>query len=184
MPRRLPLSRLRICLLPLLLIGTIFMAASCGYYNPYVVNSDATPISLHRSMWKNQTNELGLETISYHSLSSWLRKTKLINLKEQNEKSQYQLTGSLISIDYPEISYGGHNVATELRARLTVEYILKDIEKNTIIWQNKKTYSEELKYDPNPSILQRNKKEALEEIADDISEEIYLYIIQKILRKK
>jgi hypothetical protein len=168
----------------LLLIGVLLLVASCGYYNPYVVNSDATPISLNRSMWNNQTNELGFETVCYHSLSNWLRKTKLINLKEQSEKSQYQLTGTILSINYPEISYGGYNVATELRAQLTVEYILKDTQKNTIVWQNKKTYSDELKYHSDPSQLQSNKKKALAEIADDISEEIYLYIIQKVMRKK
>lgn len=161
----------------------IIITAGCGYYNPYVLNSNADPISLHRSMWKNQTNELGLETVLYHSLSGWLRKTKLIRLKETPEEAQYQITGKITSVDYPEISYGGNNEATELRARLSANYSIVDKKSGAIVLETSKTYTETFYQNASPSVLQANKKEALAKIADDISEEIYLYIINRVMRK-
>ncbi len=173
------LPKISILLTALLLMIT----TGCGYYNPYVANSDAEPISLHRSMWKNQTNELGLETVLYHSLSSWLRKSKLIHIKETPEEAQYKIIGKITSVYYPEISYGGNNEATELRARLSVDYSIMDQENGKIIFEKKKTYTETFYQNASPSQLQTNKKEALAEIADDISEEMYLFIINKVMRK-
>jgi len=175
---------LRLPLIPALLVMLIIMsAAGCGYHNPYVPDSGAKAISIHRSMWRNQTNELGLETVMYHSLSDWLRKTPLIALKEQGEIARYKLTGKITSADYPEISYGGNNMATELRAILTVEYRLIDTDSGTIILETAKTYTEPFKQSTNPTLLQANKEGALAEIADNISEEIYRYLITKVMRK-
>ena len=168
----------------LLLIALILsIIAGCGYYNPYVANSDAQPFSVHRSMWKNQTNELGLEAILYQSLSNWLRKTKIIDLKESLNDAQYQIVGKITMVDHPEIAYGDDNEATELRAQLGVEYSIVDKTNGTTIFDRKKTYTETFHQSSSPTQLQTNKNEAMIQIADDISEEIYLYIINKVLRK-
>jgi hypothetical protein len=86
-------------------------------------------------------------------------------------------------VEYPEISYGGNNVATELRAQLSVDYAIVEIKSGEIILTKKKTYSETFYQNADPSWLQNYKKEALAEISDDIAEEIYLFIINKIMRK-
>lgn len=167
----------------LIYLFLIILATGCGYYNPYVVNKDAESISLHRSMWKNRTGELGLEHTFYRSLSNWLRKTKFIHLKEQADQAQYVLTGQISSVDFPELSYSGNNVASELRAILTVDFDLVEQSTGKSIWKRKAVYSETFHYETNSSTLLANKKAALEEIADDVSEEIYLYIINKVISK-
>jgi len=134
-------------------------------------------------MWKNQTNELGLESVFYHSLSNWLRKSKLILLKETPEEAQYQLIGKIISVDYPEVSYGGNNEATEIRVRLNADYSVLDKESGLIIFSSKKTYTENFYQSADPSQLLTNKHEALARIADDISEEIYFSMIRQVVRK-
>lgn len=166
-----------------LICCTCLLISSCGYYNPYVVNADSKPISIHRSMWANQTSELGLETVLYHSLSSWLRRTELINLKEQNETAQYKLVGEITAITYPEIAYGGNNIASELRINLTIHYKLIETASNNFIMEETKTFIEPFSQGATPSSAQINKNIALAEIADNISEEIYLKLINKVIRK-
>lgn len=164
----------------ILLAATI---ASCGYYNPYVVSSNSKPITLHRSMWANQTNELGLETTFYNSLSDWLRKTKLITLTEDQADAEFILTGKITSVDYPEISYSSNNVANELRANLTVTFSIKERATGKTVWEKSGyTLQETLSKVDSPTQLLANKKVALAEISDNLAEEIYLYIINSIMR--
>nr|MBF0222115.1 hypothetical protein [Desulfobulbaceae bacterium] len=169
------------------LAATIFIVAititSCGYYNPYVVSSNSKPITLHRSMWANQTNELGLETTFYNSLSDWLRKTKLITLTENVTDAEFILTGKINSVDYPEISYSSNNIANELRANLTVTFSIKEQATGKTVWEKSGyTLQETLSKVSDPTQLLASKKVALAEISDNLAEEIYLYIINSIMR--
>ena len=134
-------------------------------------------------MWPNQTNELGLETTFYHALSDWLRKTKLITLTENKADAEYVLTGKIVSVDYPEISYSSNSVANELRANLTVTFSLVEQSTGKAVWQkNNYTLNETLSNVDSLTQLQANKKIALAEIADNLAEEIYLHIINSIMR--
>jgi hypothetical protein len=167
----------------ILILVVLALCASCGYYNPYVVSSNAKPITLHRSMWANQTNELGLETTFYHALSDWLRKSKLITLTEKEAEAEYVLTGKIVSIYYPELSYTTNNVANELRANLTVTFSLKDQASGKTIWEKTNyTRTETLAAVADTNQLRAYKKVALAQIADDIAEEIYLHLINSIMR--
>jgi hypothetical protein len=148
-----------------------------------VASSNAKPIALHRSMWANQTNELGLETTFYHALSDWLRKSKLITLTEKKAEAEYVLTGKIVSIYYPELSYTTNNVANELRANLTVTFSLKDQASGKTIWEKTNyTRTETLAAVADTNQLRAYKKVALAQIADDIAEEIYLHLINSIMR--
>jgi len=162
----------------------LVLLAGCGYHNPYAPRTDSQPISIHRSIWKNNTNELGLEIELYNALSNWLRKSPFIQIHDQETEANYLLTGTIDSVEYLELSYGLHNEATELRIHLIVHYVLIEQETGAKIWDKKQLYTEPLKKDPNPSQLQANKKEALIEIADDIAEEIYLFLINRAVGKR
>ena len=52
----------------------LILLAGCGYYNPYVARSDSKPITLHRSMWKNHTNDIRLE----QPFTGVIRKGKIV----------------------------------------------------------------------------------------------------------
>lgn len=160
----------------------LILLAGCGYYNPYVARSDSKPITLHRSMWKNQTNELALETTFYHALSDWLRKSKLITMTESKEEAEFILTGEITRIDYNEISYGSKQAVKELRADLVSHYKITKSATGEIVWEKTTSRQEELFMDNDPIILQNNKNVALAQIADDVAEEIYLHIINSIMR--
>jgi hypothetical protein len=167
----------------------LLFIAGCGYYNPYVADSDSRPITLSRPLWINNTGEIGLENTMDQSPSDWLRKSKLIHLVDNPAQAQYELTGALLDINYPEISYGSHLLANELRANLRVRFSIiersnkKDKKDKKAVWtQKNRTFTETLSMSANPITLQANKKEALAKITNDIAEAIYLHIINHIMR--
>ncbi len=164
----------------------LLFLTSCGYYNPYVADSDSRPITMSRPLWINNTGEIGLENTMDMSLSNWLRKTKLIHLVDNPAQAQYELTGTLLDINYQEISYGNHLLANELRANLRVRFSIIDHSNNKdkkAVWtQKNRTFTETLSVSANPITLQANKKEALAKITNDIAEAIYLHIINHIMR--
>ena len=168
-----------------ILTALIPLLSACGYYNPYVADSSCKPISINRVLWTNSTGEMGLEMIMFQSLSSWLRKSSLIHLVDDPKKAGYQLTGRLVSVDYPDLSYGSHGVASELRANLKVDFAITDNAAGKKIWEKTNyTFTETLAMSSNPIQLQANKKAALIKIANDIGEMIYLHIINNIMRSK
>ncbi len=161
----------------------LLFLTGCGYYNPYVADSNSRPITLSRPLWINNTGEIGLESTMDQSLSNWLRKSKLIHLVDNPAQAEYELTGTLLDINYPEISYGNHLLANELRANLRVRFTIIDHNNKKAVWtQKNRTFTETLSMSANPITLQANKKEALTKITNDIAETIYLHIINHIMR--
>ncbi len=166
----------------IIIFCALLILSGCGYYNPYVSNSSSKPISLNRSLWANKTGEVGLENTMYQSLSNWLRKSSLIHLAGTPDTADYILTGSIDSVDYPELSYGSHQIANELRANLHVSFTLTERATGKKVWTVSKSFTETLNTSTNPTSLQANKKGAMLKISQDISEIIYLHIINKIMR--
>jgi len=148
-----------------------------------MVESGEREISVSRSIWENQTTELGLETTIYHSISDWLNRTNFIRLKEDGEQAEFHLKGEIMGIDYPEISYGTGDIATELRVNLNVFYQLIENTDNKVVWESTKTFTEPYLQGTTPGMTQQNKDAALATIADDIAEEIYLRLIDKVITK-
>ena len=168
-----------------ILIALILLLSACGYHNPYVASSNSKPISINHSLWANSTGEMGLEITMYQSLSNWLRKSSLIHLVNDPTKADYQLTGKLVSVDFPELSYGNHGVASELRANLKVDFAIIDNATGKKIWERKNyTFTGTLNMASDPMQLQANKKAALIKISGDVGEMIYLHLINNVMRPK
>ena len=170
----------------LVVVFVLAALAACGYYNPYVARMGNKTITLHSAMWENKTSELALESTFYRSLSAWLRKTPKIVLTDAADKAEYDLTGAIEAVDYPELSYGVNREASELRAKVRVSIKIVRTATGETVWE-KKNYMgtetiESFLADPDPGVMQRNKDEALRTISDDVAEMIYLNIINKLMQ--
>ena len=163
-----------------LIISTvcILFVAGCGYKNPYAGPNGDRTISLSASMWENQTSELGLESVLFNSLNNWLQKSRQIHLASTPAEADYQLSGKILSVSHPGLSYGDFDRVKELQAMLTVEFAFKEAETGKILWQETKNIQEE------PYVIgadavrtQGNKKDAFEKIAEDLAEEVYLRVL-------
>jgi len=164
-----------------LLFTIVLLLSGCGYHNPYMDQGNR-PISLYHSMWPNRTTEIGLENVLFQSQSDWMRKSPLITLTDSADNSDYELTGAIDQVSYPEVSFGTHREGIQGNARLKVSFALKDRKSGKIVWKRTSTREQTFPMVQNPTQLKVNRNAALQVIADKYGEEIYLYLINTIMR--
>ncbi len=170
---RIKTSGLAVILIICLVIG------GCGYYFPHIY--DGPSKTVHLTTWKNRTNELDLDAKIYQSLSAWFQKSKAITTTKEKSGADMILAGEIISIDLPSIAWDGDSRATEVKVRLHIRYILKDLASGKVIIEvPKEVWTEEFANSENAATLADNEKVALEQIIDDLSERIYLHTLDKL----
>ena len=151
---------------------TLFVLTSCGYRNPYVYNGPDKVIYLRD--WKNRTSELGLDSDIYKSLVQWYQKSRSIKITKQREGADLILAGEIVSIHLPSLSYGTGNIASEVKAKLMVRYILKDIATDKVLIEvNNELWTQEYLVGASAAETRDNQGKALEKIIDDMSQKIY-----------
>lgn len=157
-------------LFPLIVLALIVTA--CGYRNPNVYSGPHKAIYL--TEWKNRTSELGLDSKIYRSLTKWFQKSGSISTVRKKGDADLILAGEIVSIELPSLSYGANNITTEVKVRLRVRYIMKDISSKKIILEvPDEMWTEEYLVSTNVSTNQDNEAKALDIIIDDLSQKIY-----------
>ncbi len=157
----------------------LFLPASCGYHNPYVYTGPE--ISVYITNWKNRTNELRLDQKIYQSLIKWYQKSGSIKVKREKEGADLILAGEIVSIDLPSLSYGANNTTTQVKVRLTVRYILKNIKTGKVLVEvPNQVYSEPYTISSSSTTTKDNESKALDTIIDDLSEKIYLRTLNEL----
>jgi hypothetical protein len=156
--------------IPILVLTIILV--SCGYHNPNVYSGPAK--SIYIAEWENRTSELSLSSKIYRTLMRWYQKSSSISVVRKKAGADLILAGEIVSIDLPSLSYGIDNTATEVKARLRVRYILKEISTNTIILEvPEETWTEAYLIGSNSTDLIDNEEEALNRIIENLSQKIY-----------
>ncbi|MCP3888268.1 MAG: LptE family protein [Desulfobulbaceae bacterium] len=150
----------------------LLLISNCGYRNPNVYSGPHK--SIYVIEWKNRTSELKLDSQIYRSLTKWFQKSGSISTVRQKAGADLILAGEIVSIELPSLSYGTDNVATEVKVRLRVRYILKEISTKKILLEvSDETWTEEYLVSSTSSVNTDNEETALETIIDDISKKIY-----------
>lgn len=160
----------------------ILLCSSCGYYNPYVADKSSEPIVLYRTMWTNRTGEMGLENVLFQAQSDWLRKSRLISLADSATAADYELSGVIERVNYPEVAFGPYQMATEGRIELSVSYTLNERKSGKSVWNRSATRTQTFIMSQDPMALKASRSAAFQEIADRFGEEIYLYMMNTIFR--
>jgi hypothetical protein len=164
--------------LPLLFL-LFFLPVSCGYHNPYVYTGPE--VSVYITTWKNKTNELRLDNMVYQSLVKWYQKSNHITIKKGQEGADLILAGEILSIDIPSLSYGVNNITTEVKVRLNVRYILKNLKTGKVLVEVPgQSFSESYLINTSIAITKDNEYKALERIIDDLSEKIYMKTLNEL----
>lgn len=175
-------------LLTTLLLTAIFFSG-CGYTNPYTLPTDTDGendrIPLYLEMWNDETNLLGYQAVIQRSLVHWLKKSKKFVLVNDRSDTSHILSGAIHYADFPGLSYGTFDRAVELRAKVKFSYKLKESE-NNLIKLEKKAFTKLKSYRVGSSAVatEDNKQSALQEIADDLAEEIYIELSYILIPKK
>ncbi len=162
-------------IMPLLFVG-------CGYQNAYLATQKemaamkaeiGSTVPLYLPMWTNRTNELGLQLSFVNALYTLFQSSDLVKLTKTSGQAEYALNGEILSITQG---------ASRGIVLLTVAYNLKDLKSGKMVWQVPgQSFSESYYADPtNAAKAQTNKRTALETIANDLAESIYMRTLQSI----
>jgi Lipopolysaccharide-assembly len=174
--------KMRKFIIPLVLITGLILA-SCGYRSPYAYSGPDK--NLYITSWHNRTNELLLDAKIYQSLIKWYQKSGSIKVIKAKDGAQLILAGEIMSIDLPSLTYGSGNDATEVKVLLTVRYVLKDLENDSVLLEvGRETWTEEYKVGASSSESSDNEKEALGIIIDDLSEKIYIKTLDILSKQR
>ena len=150
----------------------LVLVVSCGYKNPNVYSGPSKVI--YATEWKNRTSQLGLDSKIYRSLTKWFQKSGSLTTVRDKDGADLILAGEIVSIQLPSLSYGSDNVATEVKVRLKVRYILKEIATQKVLLEvPPETWTEEYLVTSSSSTNSDNESEALDEIIEDLSKKIY-----------
>ncbi len=164
-------------LFPLLVVVCIVTA--CGYHNPNVYTGPSK--SIYLAEWKNRTSELGLNSQIYRSLTRWFQKTGSITTVRNKEGADLILGGEISFLELPSLSYGANSITTEVKVRLKVRYILKEIATNKIVLETPgEIWTEEYLVSTSTSTNLDNERKALETIIEDLSKKIYQRTITQL----
>lgn len=170
----------KIYLFPLFLLF-LFFTTSCGYRNPYVYTGPDK--SIYVTSWKNRTSQLQLDSKIYQSLVKWYQKSESLKVVKDKEGADYILAGEIISIDLPSLSYGNFNTTREVKLKLRVRYIIKDLNSGKVLMEVPgETRTEEYTVTDNVATTADNENEALKIIIDELSQDIYLFTLNKLAK--
>ena len=163
----------------LVIFCLVFLLGGCGYYFPHIY--DGPEKSVYMPNWKNRTDKLGIDAVMYQSLSIWFQKSKAIRITKDKETADLILAGEITFIDLPSVAWDGNARTTDVKVRLGLRYVLKDLKNGKILWEVPNDMWTEDFNTLNQSA--DSEDEALKVILDEVSEKIYLGTL-KTLREQ
>jgi hypothetical protein len=159
------------------LFSALLIMQACGYHNPYTGSryQEQADVAVYISVWDNRTNEMALENLIFQKTADWLRQINSLRITTDPDRADYLLSGTVLGVDYPASAFSTTSTATTLNARIRVEYRLIERGSSKTLWQTTETVRGS-GYPVGADALrsQSNKNIALETIATEIGENIYL----------
>lgn len=162
------------------LLLVVLIVSACGYHNPNMLppEQQGRVLKLHIPIWPNPTNEIRLASDIRNALQDWLGQSKQFTLVNNSGEADYVLNGKINAVSYTGRAYDSKDRAQALIAALNVDYSVTDTRTGKPAWESKgftltETYS--LQTDT-------HKKQALETIVDNLSEQIYIRLYSAISR--
>ncbi len=156
------------CVLPLI----VFIG--CGYGFTGSVNSLPQDIkSIAIPVFRNNTSEFGIETIFTNTVIDEFLHSNLLPIKSEDQADAV-LLGTIQSIYISSLSYGRRDLATERRATVRLDIILKKKEDGKVLWQVK-NLSDYQEFTVGSDIVRQDEymKEAIRQIAIRTAQKIH-----------
>lgn len=165
--------------LGLLLLFPVFLVAACGYHNPYVYTGPNKVIYV--THWKNNTNELQLDSKIYQALTRWFQKSSSIKVSNKKEGADLILAGEIVSIQLPSLAFTNTTTTSKVKVLLTIRYLLKDIKTDKVLLEiPSETWKEDSQISESTALTKDNEDKALKTIVEDLSERIYMRSLDKL----
>ena len=163
-----------------LLLLCALLLGGCGYTFPHVY--EGPNHAIYMPTWQNRTNKLGLDMKIYQSLARWFQKSSSVSLTKDKAGADLILTGEILSIDLPSVSWDTISEVTGTKVNLIVRYALKDKATGKALWEVRdKLYSAHYSVS---TVSSAADEEALAKIIDDLAEDIYIGALKKIRKQQ
>lgn len=163
----------------ILFVSFFLFLGGCGYYFPAVY--DGPTKTIYMPEWKNRTSKLGIDITLYKTLSRQFQQSEAIILTKDKEKAELILAGEVLSIELPSIAWGADTVTTDVKVKLGVRYVLKNMVTEKLLWEvPNEIWTEDY---PSQTLTTSAENEALDTIIEDLSERIYLGTLSKIRKE-
>ena len=138
--------------------------------------------AIYMPTWQNRTNKLGLDMKIYQSLAHWFQKSSSVSLTKEKAGADLILTGEILSIDLPSVSWTTFSEATGTKVSIVVRYALKEKATGKVLWEvRSKLYSADYSVSMVSSAAD---EDALTKIIDDLAEDIYIGALKKIRKQQ
>ena len=155
------------------------MLGSCGYHNPYVYSGPER--SIYVATWKNRSSVLDLDSRIYQSLIEWFQKSGSIKITKNKEGADLILAGEIITYDVPTLAYATGGAASNVKLRLQVRYILKDLKTGKVLIERpSEDWMEDYRVTSSSTQTKENEDAALDVIIDELSQKIYRISLGKM----
>lgn len=156
--------------LPIALV--VMLITSCGYKNPNIYTGPHKTIYVKE--WNNRTSKLNLDSDLYRDLTKWFQNSNSLSIVREKQGADLILAGEIVSIELPSLAYNSSNITSEVKVRLKVRYILKELSSNKILLEvPNQIWAEEYIVNASSNVNQQSEEDALEKITDDIAKRIY-----------
>jgi len=151
----------------------------CGYnFSPGGEHIDKNIRTVFVENFKNQTSEANIENYIRNALINEFRKRSRFDLADSKKTSDAYISGSVNRSNISHLSYTNTDVAKEDEVNLIAEIVFKKTGNNEIIWANSNfTGKEAFLVNSDPNRTERNRKNALKKLADDMAERAYRNIM-------
>jgi outer membrane lipopolysaccharide assembly protein LptE/RlpB len=155
------------------------LSLACGYhFSPGGEHIDKNIRMVFVENFKNQTSEANIENYIRNAIINAFRKRSRFDLADSKDTSDAYISGSVNRSDISHLSYTRTDVAKEDETNLTLEITFKTTSNNEIIWANSNfTGKEAFLVNSDPNRTERNRKNALKKLADDMAERAYRNIM-------
>lgn len=152
---------------------SLFMFLSCGYQFSGSGSLPEEIQTLSVEIFENRTTETRLENIISNDLiREFTRRDKKL-ITDKNSAQAY-LTGVITSIPIETISHATSTSSAERRVTVNLDVKLISNKDQTVIWERKQVSDNEAyDVDSDRFITDQNRRDALEEISERLSESIY-----------
>lgn len=164
-------------ILTVIVVSMVLVA--CGYrFSPGGEHIDKNIRTVFVGNLTNLTSEANLENYVRGAFITQFRKVYRFELAESRDRADALITGSVTRLNISHASYKTTEVAAEDRVTVTLDVTFKKRKTNEIIWRDRNfTGRRTFVVADNTNVTERNKKDALRELADEMAKRAYRSIM-------
>ncbi|MBW2637068.1 MAG: hypothetical protein JRC86_06035 [Deltaproteobacteria bacterium] len=159
-----------------IILALIFIlpVSGCGYrFAPAGETMDRKINAVYIDTFRNHTSEAQVENYVRNAFINQFIRGNRFKSAYGKETSDAVLSGKIRGLSTSHVSYEQNDTAREDTISLSFDLEFKDSE-GTILWAKKSLSGREAyKIDNNPTITERNRKEALIKLSRDMAEKAY-----------